>query len=478
MIGLLKRGARVLALVAVLLAISMALSTIEGLGWQRQAQRNAATQSIAAGVAGAPTLIGPWITRQCEETYIETTVTQLIDKSKWKDAERKTTLTRTYVLTALPETSQFTGDVKIEQRYRSIYKANVLGAQIVVNANWASLRDVTPPEVKAPVTKIVCADPVLQLYVSDQRSLRDAKMMIDGTQLEARSGTPHAQLPTGLNVVIPNDWVARTTPLQSKLTLQLVGTEALDIVPLAKSNAITLQSNWPHPSFTGAFLPDYKSITKDGFTAGWSISSLSSSARAWFNDGAKKCADTADGERACAQSLRVQFIDPINPAVLAERATKYGFLFVLLTFVGVGLLQVLRKLDIHPIQYLMTGAALAVFFLLLISLSEHIEFLRAYLIAAGSCAVLLGVYASGMLNSRPLAVGFGAAIAMLYAVLYLVLRSEQHALLAGSLTVFAVLATVMLLTRKLDWSAVFARFAPARAEPMTDAAAPTEPQQG
>ncbi len=487
MIGMIKRGARLLALIGVLVAISMALSTIEGLGWQRQAQRNVAMQSIAAGVAGEPGLIGPWITRQCEETYVETTVTQLIDASnlsesvnasRLKEASKKTTLTRSYVLTALPETSQFAGDVKIDQRYRGIYKANVLGAQMVINTTWDAARDLTPPEVKAPVTKVVCAEPELQFHVSDQRSLRDAKIEVDGKSLETRSGTRNSQLGTGLNVLIPSEWLARTAPLPTKLTLQLVGTEALDIAPLAKSNSINMQSNWPHPSFAGAFLPDAKSLSAEGFTASWTISALSSSARAWFLEGAKKCSDHPERSGSCAQALRVQFIDPINPAVLAERATKYGFLFVVLTFVGVGLLQVLRKLDIHPMQYLMTGAALAVFFLLLISLSEHIDFVRAYVIAATACAALLGVYASGMLNSRVLAAGFATAIGLLYGVLYVVLQSEQHALLAGSLTVFAVLAAVMLLTRRFDWSSVFSRFTPASAEPAPMWEAPAEQAQG
>jgi inner membrane protein len=467
MIGLDKR---VLGLIAVFVTVTVALSMIEGLGLQRQVQRNAATQSIASGVAGAPTLIGPWITRQCEETYVEIT--------KTKEEEKRAILTRTVVLNALPEQSAFMGDVKVEQRYRGIYKANVLGSAMTLNANWSSLRDLTPPEIKTPVFKVQCGPPRLQFYVSDQRSLRDAKLVIADKAFETQSGVDHPRLSTGFSATLPVDWVAAAAPVDSRISLQLVGTEALDIVPLAKANGIVLQSNWPHPSFAGAFLPTEHSVSKEGFTARWTISSLSSSARAWFNEGGGKCARSHDVEGPCAQSMRVQFIDPINPAVLAERATKYGLLFVLLTFVGVGLLQVMRKLDIHPMQYFMTGAALAVFFLLLISLSEHIAFERAYIIAAAGCATLLGVYASGMLHSRALAAGFGSAIAMLYGFLYLVLQSEQHALLAGSLTVFAVLATVMLLTRKLDWSAVFARFAPARAEPMTDAAAPTEPQQG
>lgn len=447
---------RVAGIIGVAFGLWIALSMIEGLGAQRQGQRVAATQSIAASVAGAPTLVGPWISRQCEETYVESTKTSYTENEKTKLRDEIKTLKRSYVLQTLPEQSQFSGAIKIEQRYRGIYKVNVLGAELTGGANWLSISELAQPAVKAPVVKVECGPITMQFFVSDQRTLRDAKLTINATSAEARSGTRHPQFGTGFSADIPEEWTQRVTPVDAKLVLQLVGTEAIEIVPLAKSNSIALQSNWPHPSFFGAFLPTEHSISNNGFTARWVISSLSSDARGQFADG--------NAKPNHLQGMRVQFIDPINPAVLSERATKYGLLFVLLTFVGVGLLQVLRKLDIHPMQYFMTGAALAVFFLLLISLSEHIAFPRAYAIAAAACALLLGVYAVGMLRSRLRASGFGAAIASLYGLLYLVLKSEQHALLAGSLTVFAALATVMLLTRNFDWTARFAR-APRTIEP-------------
>jgi inner membrane protein len=447
---------RVLGIIGVAASMFISLSMIEGLGTQRQAQRVVATQSIAASVASAPSLVGPWISRQCEETYVESTKSSYTEGEKTKQRDEIKTLKRSYVLQALPEQSQFSGTVKIEQRYRGIYKANVLGSELTAGANWASINELAQPVVKAPVVKIECSPISMQFYVSDQRTLRDAKLTLNATAIEARSGTRHPQFGTGFTADVPEEWTQRVTQIEAKLALQLVGTEALEIVPLAKSNTIALQSNWPHPSFAGAFLPAEHSISNEGFTARWVISSLSSNARAQFADG--------NAKPDHLQGLRVQFIDPINPAVLSERATKYGLLFVLLTFLGVGLLQVLRKLEIHPMQYFMTGAALAVFFLLLISLSEHISFPRAYGIAATACALLLGIYAVGMLRSRLRALGFGAAIAALYGLLFLVLKSEQHALLAGSLTVFAALATVMLLTRNFDWAAFFSR-PPRESEP-------------
>jgi inner membrane protein len=140
--------------------------------------------------------------------------------------------------------------------------------------------------------------------------------------------------------------------------------------------------------------------------------------------------------------------------VLSERAVKYGELFIVLTFVGIALFEVLRRMRVHPVQYLLIGAALAVFFLLLLSLSEHVPFAAAYALAATACAALVAVYAKSVLGGWRGALPLTLGCAALYAVLYVVLQSEQHALLAGSMLLFAILCAVMLATRNVRWSAL------------------------
>jgi len=150
-------------------------------------------------------------------------------------------------------------------------------------------------------------------------------------------------------------------------------------------------------------------------------------------------------------------MDPINPYVLSDRATKYGLLFIVLTFVGVGLVEVLRRLRVHPIQYLLVGAALSVFFLLLVSLSEHLAFVWAYLAASVACTALLSFYGGFVLRGARAGMGFGAGIAALFATLYALLQMEQTALVLGSVLLFAVLAVIMVTTRKLDWYELMAQ---------------------
>jgi inner membrane protein len=266
-------------------------------------------------------------------------------------------------------------------------------------------------------------------------------------------------------------------PLETKIDLELLGTERFSIVPLGGATQINLTSNWPHPSFDGQFLPSERKITDQGFEASWRVSSLASSAQQdvmkqrrlcdsgeaisseALHDAAVSAAPSAvssakeQATMGCVETLGVAFIDPINTYSLSNRATKYGLLFIALTFVAVGLFEFMKSLRVHPIQYFLVGAAISIFFLLLVSLSEHFVFATAYAIASSACALLLAYYASHMLGSWKLGLPFGFGIATLYGLLYVLLQLEQTALVVGAIALFIVLASVMALTRKVDWYA-------------------------
>jgi inner membrane protein len=160
-------------------------------------------------------------------------------------------------------------------------------------------------------------------------------------------------------------------------------------------------------------------------------------------------------DNTCLDTLAVAFIDPVNPYVLTDRATKYALLFVVLTFLAVALTEVLTQRSVHPVQYTLVGLALALFYLLLLSLSEHIAFGAAYGAASAACVLLLGFYARHMLGSWGAGCTFGGGMALLYGALWTLLQMEQTALVIGSLMLFAALAAVMVLTRRVDWYALF-----------------------
>ena len=204
-----------------------------------------------------------------------------------------------------------------------------------------------------------------------------------------------------------------------------------------EANRIHLKSDWPHPNFGGRFLPQSRSVDRRGFEAQWAISHL-----------ARDFDATLTPSR---EALSIGFVDPVNIYLQAERAVKYGVLFIALTFAGFFLTETLRRTPIHPMQYLLVGLALAIFFLLLIAFSEHLPFAAAYGIAAAACIGLIAWYLAGAFGGWRRGQAFGSGLTGLYGVLYGVLLSEDNALLMGSLLLFLALGTVMLATRRLDW---------------------------
>lgn len=314
-----------------------------------------------------------------------------------------------------------------------------------------------------------CGAPILMMAVGDARGIRTAQLTLGEQTLPLKPGTFHPTYSRGLHAALPEAVRDQTNGLSATLELELVGTERLAMVPLGGNTEVQLGSSWPHPSFAGRFLPSEREVKADGFNARWRLSALATTAQHDIANGKKVCdaastagsdhALAATAERDCADSFSVAFIDPVNPYTLSDRATKYGVLFIALTFVAVGLFELMKKLRVHPVQYLLVGSALCSFFLLLVSLSEHLPFGVSYAIAATACVLLLAYYASHMLGSLARGVPLGAGIALLYGLLYVLLQLEQTALVVGAIALFMVLTAVMVLTRNVNWYGL----APARA---------------
>jgi inner membrane protein len=242
-------------------------------------------------------------------------------------------------------------------------------------------------------------------------------------------------------------------------TLELIGTDRLMFLPIGAVTDVELSSDWPHPGFAGAFLPDKRSVSARGFEARWKLSRFATGvddAMARIPEsvspGVPTPSDSRGGESGFLHTeLGVRFVQPVDVYVQSERAVKYGFLFVFLTFVAFFLFEVLRRMAVHPIQYALCGAALALFFLLLFSLSEHLPFAAAYLVASGACVGLLAFYVGNVLRSVRRGGLFGGLLGALYGFLYVILESEDYALLLGALLLFAALGIVMIMTRRVDW---------------------------
>lgn len=455
------------ALAAVVLLLLFGLGLIEDVVQDRQHYRSMTAQSVASSLAGPQTLMGPLIHSACVESW---------DVETGKGDERRSEeRRREFLLTAMPETLQLKSGAAMEERARGLHKVNTYKLKTHIQAQWAPLASLQP-QTTVKGSRMQCGAPILMLGVGDARGIRTAQLTLGGQTLALKPGTFHPQYSRGLHATLPESVLGAPDGLAATLALELVGTERLSIVPLGSNTEVQLSSGWPHPSFTGRFLPSERDVRDDGFTAQWRLSSLATTAQQDIVQGRPVClASSDDDEQAaittpgggCADSFSVAFVDPVNPYSLSRRATKYGVLFIALTFVAVGLFELMQRLRVHPVQYLLVGSALCSFFLLLLSLSEHLPFGAAYAMAASACVLLLGYYASHMLGSVRRGLPFGAGMALLYGLLYVLLQLEQTALVVGALALFAVLALVMVLTRQVNWYGLTA--------PRSAAAAPQSP---
>jgi inner membrane protein len=222
--------------------------------------------------------------------------------------------------------------------------------------------------------------------------------------------------------------------------------ENLSFVPAGDLVTIDLQSSWAHPEFVGVFLPSNRDVNSEGFSAHWSVTQFASG----IEDKLQRC-EHSNCDPLKSSRMGVRLIDPVDVYLQSERSVKYGILFVGLSFISFFLFENLKKIRIHPIQYALVGLSVATFYLLLISLSEHISFGVSYLIATIACVSLIFAYLKSVLAGLSNSLWFSAALAALYGILYIIIQAEDFALLMGAILVFGMLSIVMLITRRIDW---------------------------
>lgn len=427
----------------VLLLLLWGLGQISDLVAQRQEQRKVAIQGIAQSLAGTQTLLGPLIYTTCTEEWSEDASKNDKKSEPQGDGKASKGGRREFKLMAPPANLAVKGSSALEPRARGLHTTQVFHLQTTLNAQWTDLSSLKA-ERTHPGSRLQCGPALLMLSVSDARGIRQIDVKLNGTAQSVRSGTALNTYPRGIHTVLPNN-LDMNQALSAEVQLELVGTEHLALVPLGTATQISLHSNWPHPSFGGQFLPVEHRIGDSGFDASWRVSALASTAQQSVLQQRNLCSSfwgaapgveepvNAQKNQACVETLGVTFVDPGNTYALSNRATKYGILFIALTFVAVGLFELMRALRVHPIQYLLVGAAISVFFLLLVSLSEQLAFGSAYAIAATACVLLLAYYASHILQSWKHGLPFGAGIAILYGLLYVLLQLEQKALVVGAI---------------------------------------------
>jgi inner membrane protein len=341
----------------------------------------------------------------------------------------------------LPDQLNLKGTVKPEIRYRGIYEAVLYASDLQIAASFKSLIPAIE-EMGINRKDVLWDKAIVSIGISDLRGLKENNMVSwNNVRLELNSGIgANNIMPCGVNTHVP---VTDSQPdYQFSMHLNLNGSGTLSFLPLGKTTTIHINSPWKSPSFSGAFLPDTRTVNDLGFDAVWKTMNLNRNYPQYWRDHDVKIMET---------SLGVSLFTPVDEYQKTLRSAKYALLFILLTFVVFFITEIMQKNKVHPIQYLMVGFAISLFYFLLLSISEHSNFMTAYLISSVATVALVSAYTKSMLKSRPMAAVVAVLLAFLYGFLYITLQLEDYALLMGGIGLFIVLSAVMFVTRKVDW---------------------------
>lgn len=418
-------------LVAVLvLLLLIPLAMVQDLVREREYRKDEAVNEVSATWGGSQTITGPLISVPYQATV-------RVDLGDGRSEMRNVT----HYAHFLPEKLDVQTTLDPEKRHRGIYDVVVYKGHIDVSASFPKMSELLPTVASA----LRWNEASLCMGISDLRSIKQqVSARVDGQQLAFEPGLPSNDLmASGLSVPFPLDSASLDRTFDLSILLELNGSGSFRVVPVGRNTSVHVVSTWPDPSFQGAFLPDSSSISKDGFTAHWSVLHLNRPYPQEFTGSRNmELAESAFGP---------DLILPVDEYQKSTRATKYGLMLIVMVFLVFFFVEVLQKLRIHPIQYLLVGLALCIFYTLLIALSEHIGFSAAYITAALAVIGLVVFYARSVFKQMKATQLLGLVMVLVFGFMFTVINQEDYALLIGSVGLFIVLAIVMAVSRKIDW---------------------------
>jgi inner membrane protein len=415
---------KVLTIGFLILILLVPAGMVRGLIREREKRQEEVVEEIASKWGSSQTITGPVISVPYQKTVLD---------------KRGKKMRVTEFIQVLPDELDISGEAFPEIRYRGIYETVLYNTTLKISGKLACGEFA---DLGITARDILWSDARISVGISDMRGIREGiEATINGEKVAMEPGIKNcASVHSGVSAMIPEQ--KRPVEISFELTINLNGSQRLGFIPVGKTTTASLKSSWRSPSFDGAFLPAKRVIGDSGFEAEWTVLSLNRTYPQYW---------VSDRPSMDSSSFGVSLIMPADNYQKTTRSAKYAILFIGLTFLAFFISEVLQKIRVHPVQYLLIGFGLIIFYTLLLSLSEHLEFRRAYAISSVATVVLIAAYARSVLRKRSLALLVGALLAGLYAYLYVLLQREDYSLLLGSAGLFVVLAVVMFVTRKVNW---------------------------
>lgn len=387
---------------------------VRNISEERRGRRSEVIQEISSSLTPNQKLGAPYISVPYRETYKD-------------DGKVQSVETANKIVYA--QKAEFGGEAKVESRSRGIFRAQTYDLTIKGKAKFelpteAELR----PYSSYSGGKVAAQEPRLVLPFAARKGLKSMPVVKVGGMAK-----PLKAEPCGTDLCFPFGVPYQQLEISTvEFSYEIAGMDQLDFLTSAQETQITLSANWPSPSFRGEFLPNSRELRNDGFSAEWNL------------------VGALDQDR----SFGLKFMEPVDVYTLTDRATKYAILFILSVFGGFFLVETASRMRLHPLQYGMVGAALLMFYLLVLSLAEHISFGFAYAAAMAASLSLIWFYLAAAFRDARRSNYMGAFLGALYGALYVIIAAEDFALLFGTLLTFSLLAAIMVATRKYDWYAM------------------------
>lgn len=423
---------------------------IEELIRERQYRADEVITEVASKWSGSQKISGPILVIPFK-TY------QVIDLGK-DGRQIKEEIKKAFFL---PEELDVTGDISPEILHRGIFDAVVYQSKLKVKSSF------TKPDFKSLAVAeedILWKDAYMAFGITDLRGISENPVFtLDGQPLSAEPSNnigatvsqernastgdyayqdaPAALSSTG--IITKLNW-ENSESFRSNLTveLNLKGSERLDFVPAGKTTSVKLSSTWNNPSFDGEFLPAQREITEAGFTASWKVLHFNRPFSQQWTEGNQELSGADFG---------VRLLIPVDQYQKSIRTSKYGVLVILLTFMALFLVEITQKIRIHPFQYILVGGALIIYYILLLSFSEHIGYNVAYIVASVATVILISLYSTTFFTTKKLSLLFAVLLLVFYTFIYVIILQQDFSLLLGSIGLFLVLGTLMYFSRKVKW---------------------------
>ncbi len=399
-------------------------SMVSSLMRERKSRRDSVVKEISHKWGDSQTITGPFFT--------------VPFKSFYKDEKDRLKYNIRY-LHILPKNIYISGQIDPQIRYRSIYEAVLYNTKINIEGNFTlpepNKSDIDPENV-------LWEKAIFSIGITDMRGIQDNILIkVNENNYKANPGLKTNDIATsGVQCAIPLS--ATENDITFSLQLNLNGSEQIHFVPVGETTSVNLESTWPSPSFNGSFLPATREITNKGFAAAWNILHLNRNFPQFW---------VGKQYKVNKSSFGLKLLITADVYQKSVRISKYALMFIVFTFSAFFFSEIINKKRVHPIQYILIGLAIILFYVLLISISEHLNFDIAYILSAIAITTVITGYSKSVLrNNRFMLTVFGILIA-LYAYLYIILQLEDYALVMGSIGLFTGLSIVMYITRKIDW---------------------------